>query len=351
MLAKLARELPDGDELVVRAEVGRLPLHRVPRRRRRRAREPQRASRSPRYFPELRRAAAGAAARTQCVRRRRARDRDRPTASTSTRSAAAHPPGREPRRRSSPPRSRRRSSRSTCSPRATTTCATCRSRERRGRARGDARGRRSRRSTSRPRRATATPRPTGSTRFEGAGFDGVVAKPLDGAYEPGERTMLKVKHQRTADCVVAGFRVHKDGNGVGSLLLGLYDDDGVLHHVGVASGMAAPLRKRAARRASSRCARTRSTATRGASGPTRAHERTASACPAGRAAGTPSKDLSWEPLRIELVAEVAYERLHERPLPPHRAASSAGAPTATRRLHLRAARDVAPAELRELFGV
>ena len=64
-------------------------------------------------------------------------------------------------------------------------------------------------------------------RFEGAGLDGVIAKPLPGAYEPGKRAMVKVKHQRTADCVVAGFRWHKNGPGtlVGSLLLGLYDDD------------------------------------------------------------------------------------------------------------------------------
>src|SRR5436190_2826988 len=78
-------------------------------------------------------------------------------------------------------------------------------------------------------------------RFEGAGLDGVVAKPLDGGYDEGKRTMLKVKHQRTADCTVGGYRLHKDG-GVGSLLLGLYDADGVLHHVGVASSFAAPLR-------------------------------------------------------------------------------------------------------------
>jgi len=80
-------------------------------------------------------------------------------------------------------------------------------------------------------------------RFEGAGLDGVVAKPLDGAYEEGKRTMIKVKHQRTADCVVGGYREHKDGGGVGSLLLGLYDAAGVLHHVGVASSFAAPFRE------------------------------------------------------------------------------------------------------------
>ncbi|HMF96479.1 MAG TPA: ATP-dependent DNA ligase, partial [Vicinamibacterales bacterium] len=75
------------------------------------------------------------------------------------------------------------------------------------------------------------------TRFEGAGLDGVMVKPDDGLYEPGKRAMIKVKHARTADCVVAGFRWHKDGRGerIGSLLLGLYDDRGRLHHVGVTS--------------------------------------------------------------------------------------------------------------------
>ncbi|MBA2569927.1 MAG: ATP-dependent DNA ligase, partial [Chloroflexi bacterium] len=74
-------------------------------------------------------------------------------------------------------------------------------------------------------------------RFEGAGLDGVIAKPLDAPYQPGKRAMLKIKHARTADCVVAGFRWHKNGPGthVGSLLLGLYDDEGRLHHLGVTS--------------------------------------------------------------------------------------------------------------------
>ena len=81
------------------------------------------------------------------------------------------------------------------------------------------------------------------TRFEGAGLDGVVAKPLDGTYQPDKRTMFKVKHERTADCVVAGFRWHKTGGIVGSLLLGLYDDDGRLHHVGVAASF--PMARRA----------------------------------------------------------------------------------------------------------
>lgn len=68
--------------------------------------------------------------------------------------------------------------------------------------------------------------------FEGAGLDGVMAKPLAGPYTPGKRTMLKIKHTRTTDCVVWGYRVHKSGEGVGSLLLGAYDDDGVLRPVG-----------------------------------------------------------------------------------------------------------------------
>jgi hypothetical protein len=86
-------------------------------------------------------------------------------------------------------------------------------------------------------------------RFEGAGLDGVVAKRLDDTYHPGQRAMVKVKHQRTADCVVAGFRWHKDGAGtlVGSLLLGLYDADGVLHHVGIAASFTRARRAELAR--------------------------------------------------------------------------------------------------------
>ncbi len=72
-------------------------------------------------------------------------------------------------------------------------------------------------------------------RFEGAGLDGIIAKPVDGLYESGKRALIKVKHQRTGVCAVPGFRIHKDGNGVGSLLLGLFDGDGDLHSVGVAA--------------------------------------------------------------------------------------------------------------------
>jgi ATP-dependent DNA ligase len=147
-------------------------------------------------------------------------------------------------------------------------------------------------------------------RFEGAGFDGVVAKPLDDSYHPGERRMLKVKHERTADCVCAGFRVHKDGKGVGSLLCGLYDDDGVLHHVGVASGMAAPIRKQLL----AEIAPLREGALDGHPWKDWAEAFAHAAESGQRMPGGPSrwnadKDLSWEPLRLERVVEVAYEGL------------------------------------------
>ena len=150
-------------------------------------------------------------------------------------------------------------------------------------------------------------------RFEGAGLDGVVAKPLDGCYEEGKRTMLKVKHQRTADCVVGGYRVHKDG-GVGSLLLGLFDADGVLHHVGVASSFAAPVRAQLLEELAPHRDgalddhpwRTWAEAdAHGGDGSAASGQRR----PGGQSRWTGGKDLSWEPLRIELVAEVAYEHL------------------------------------------
>jgi ATP-dependent DNA ligase len=145
-------------------------------------------------------------------------------------------------------------------------------------------------------------------RFEGAGFDGVVAKPITSTYQPGKRAMLKVKHERTVDCVVAGFRVHKDGNGVGSLLAGLYDDDGELHHVGVVSGMAAKLRTELAADVEP----LRANALDGHPWRDWAEAMTAAATSGARMPGGPSrwnatKDLSWEPLRIERVVEVEFE--------------------------------------------
>ena len=141
------------------------------------------------------------------------------------------------------------------------------------------------------------------SRFEGAGLDGVVVKDGELRYQPDKRVMLKVKHERTADCVVGGFRWHKTGGVVGSLLLGLFDGSGVLHHVGVASGFSA------ARRAElvDRLEPLRGGAAEG-------HPWLAEGTPAGRVPGGPSrwsagKDLSWEPVRPELVAEVAYDHL------------------------------------------
>ncbi len=145
------------------------------------------------------------------------------------------------------------------------------------------------------------------SRFEGAGLDGVVAKRAGEPYHEGKRVMQKVKHQRSADCVVAGYRTHKDGKGVGSLLLGLYDDAGELHHVGVASSFAATLRDRLADEV-------RPLEDEAIEG----HPwREWAAATAGEAARMPGagnrwnakKDMSWTPLRIERVAEVAFEHL------------------------------------------
>ncbi len=141
------------------------------------------------------------------------------------------------------------------------------------------------------------------SRFEGAGLDGVIAKAGDLRYQPGKRVMLKVKHERTADCVVGGFREHKDG-GVGSLLLGLFDTDGVLHHVGVASGFSV------ARRAElvNELAPLQPGAT--ADHPWMEVDGDPSQrVPGGQSRWSAGKDLSWTPLRPELVAEVSYDHL------------------------------------------
>jgi len=149
-------------------------------------------------------------------------------------------------------------------------------------------------------------------RFEGAGLDGVMAKRLDAPYRAGERTMIKVKHARTADCVVAGFRWHKKGERtmIGSLLLGLYDADGALHHVGVTAAFTnttrnelvtelAPLREHALE-----------------DHPWRdwAEVQEDASATGQRMRGATSrwnrgKDLSWVPLRPERVCEVAYDHM------------------------------------------
>ncbi len=148
--------------------------------------------------------------------------------------------------------------------------------------------------------------------FEGAGLDGVIARPLDAAYESGKRTLLKVKHSRTADVVVAGWRPYKapgpDGSAVvGSLLLGLFDEDGVLHHVGVASSFTA------ARRAS-----LVSELAPYADPDPQEHpwgewmalsDTPSRRVPGGASRWSATKDLSWIPLRAERVAEVGYDHM------------------------------------------
>ena len=139
--------------------------------------------------------------------------------------------------------------------------------------------------------------------FEGAGLDGLIAKPADLRYVPGKRLMLKIKHARTADVVVAGFRWHKSGPVVGSLLLGLFDDQGVLHHVGVCSSFTAKRRAQLL----DELAPYRGDIT-GHPWLHGDHER------GQRLPGAPSrwsgtKNLDWEPVRPELVAEVAYDAM------------------------------------------
>jgi ATP-dependent DNA ligase len=145
-------------------------------------------------------------------------------------------------------------------------------------------------------------------RFEGAGLDGVIAKPDPTPYEAGKRAMFKIKHARTADCVIGGFRFHKNGPGtlVGSLLLGLYDANGALQHVGVTSAFSmqrrgellkelAPLREGALD-----------------DHPWRAWASLGEAdqrVPGAQSRWSAGKDLSWEPLRIERVCEVKYDHL------------------------------------------
>jgi ATP-dependent DNA ligase len=148
------------------------------------------------------------------------------------------------------------------------------------------------------------------SRFEGAGLDGVIVKLEDGIYEPGKRAMIKVKHARTADCVVAGFRWHKDGKNerIGSLLLGLYDDRGTLHHVGVTSSFTMAMRRQLVEELA----------------PLRAHaldehpwrewaeaggDASMTRMPGGQSRWSAGKDLSWEPLRIERVCEVKYDHM------------------------------------------
>jgi ATP-dependent DNA ligase len=145
--------------------------------------------------------------------------------------------------------------------------------------------------------------------FEGAGLDGIVAKPADLAYMPKKRRLLKIKHVRTADCVVAGFRWHKKGPGtlVGSLLLGLYDDEGALHHVGVTSSFKMKERESLAKE----LAPLRENAEEGHPWAEWAdwasREEGDQRMPGAKSRWSAGKNLSWNPLRIERVCEVKYD--------------------------------------------
>lgn len=142
-------------------------------------------------------------------------------------------------------------------------------------------------------------------RFEGAGLDGVIAKPAGDRYRPGARSLLKVKHLRTADVVVGGFRWHKDGQGVGSLLLGLHDDEGRLRHIGVASSFSAARRRELVEE----LAPHRLTDDADLAAHPWADGEGTAGTPRAPSRWNTGKDTSWVPLRAELVAEVAYEQL------------------------------------------
>jgi ATP-dependent DNA ligase len=144
-------------------------------------------------------------------------------------------------------------------------------------------------------------------RFEGAGLDGVMAKPIAGIYEPDKRVMFKVKHERECDCVVAGFRWHKKGErtAVGSLLLGLFDDSGRLQHVGVCASFTDEKRKEL----TEFLAPYRENALAAHPWKSWAEQEPGGRMPGGQSRWSQGKDLSWEPVRAELVAEVAYEHM------------------------------------------
>jgi ATP-dependent DNA ligase len=182
-------------------------------------------------------------------------------------------------------------------------------------------------------------------RFEGAGLDGVMAKAVDGTYEPNKRVMLKVKHERDCDCVVAGFRWHKKADGgLGSLLLGLYDDAGALQHVGVCSSFSAAQRHELVEFLE----------------PYRENALThhpwkewagTQRVPGGESRWSQGKDLSWEPIRPELVVEVAYDHMQGdrfRHIAQFRRWRSDKKPADCTYAQLEV---VTPHELKQIFGV
>jgi ATP-dependent DNA ligase len=143
--------------------------------------------------------------------------------------------------------------------------------------------------------------------FEGAGLDGVVAKKAADGYQPDVRAMYKIKHERTADCVVAGYRWHKSGGVVGSLLLGLYNDDGELQHVGVSASFAMKRRQELVKELEPYAVEDVSGHPWAAWAEAEAHQKTR--LPGAVSRWNAKKDLSWVPLRPDLVVEVAYDHM------------------------------------------
>jgi ATP-dependent DNA ligase len=149
------------------------------------------------------------------------------------------------------------------------------------------------------------------SRFEGAGLDGVIAKAADGHYAPGKRAMIKIKHARTADCAVSGFRWHKSGkDAIGSLLLGLYDENGMLQHVGVTSSFTMAMRRQLLEELAPLREGALTNHPWRAWAEASAHE--FDRMPGGQSRWSAGKDLSWEPLRVERVCEVKYDHLQGR---------------------------------------
>lgn len=150
------------------------------------------------------------------------------------------------------------------------------------------------------------------TRFEGAGLDGVIGKRLDGFYTPNERTLVKVKHQRSCDAVVAGFRIHKDGQGIGSFLLGLYDDEGLLHHVGVAAAFTAKQRREFLTELTPLTDNALDDHPWKEWADMVAQAQGTTRMPGGFSRWNVNKDLSWTPVRVERVCEVTFSQLQGR---------------------------------------
>ena len=150
------------------------------------------------------------------------------------------------------------------------------------------------------------------SRFEGAGLDGIMAKSISGAYEPDKRVMLKVKHERDCDCVVAGFRWHKNGEGtaIGSLLLGLFDHSGALQHVGVCASFTLSKRQELVEHlAPYRQDALAQHPWKLWAEPGTSRDGSEQRMPGGQSRWSQGKDLSWVPLRPDLVVEVAYEHM------------------------------------------